>query len=99
MAVEGAALGVGLARRPGVADWPIMIMKAKAADRWFGMTWYADTLSLIGNKHHPCLHADPRFPDLDPGQRFDIRGRLLFFEGNLEDFTVIIRADNPEIFK
>jgi len=47
---------------PAVADWPIMIVRSAEAERWAGMTWYADTLSLVGNKGHPCMHADPFFP-------------------------------------
>ena len=89
---------LGWRRGPEVADWPIMIVRAKEAERWMGMTWYADTLSLVGNTWHPCLHADPFFPDLAPGERAEIHGRLLFFEGPLEDFTAFIRADNPDVF-
>ena len=45
---------LGWRRGPEVADWPIMIVRAKKQNRWFGMTWYLDTLSLVGNKWHPC---------------------------------------------
>jgi hypothetical protein len=89
---------LGWRRGPAVADWPVMIVKAKDADHWFGMTWYKDTLSLVGNKSHPCLHADPFFHDLDPGQRADIHGSLLFFEGTLDGLTAFLRQDNPEVF-
>jgi hypothetical protein len=50
------------------------------------MTWFEDTLSLVGNPGHPCFHADPRFPDLPPGANASIRGKLIFFEGALEGF-------------
>ena len=83
---------------PAVADWPIMIVRSAEEERWAAMTWYADTLSLVGNKWHPCLHADPFFPDLTPGERAEVHGRLLFFEGPLDDFTAFIRADNPDVF-
>jgi len=32
------------------------------------------------------MHADPFFDDLEPGQRAEIRGELLFFEGTIEQF-------------
>ena len=51
-----------------------------------GMTWHKNTHSLIGNLNHPCMHADPIFPDIEPGQERRIRGELLFFEGSLEAF-------------
>lgn len=73
-----------------------MIVRGKEQNRWYGMTCYLDTLSLVGNKWHPCLHADPFFPDLNPGERAEIRGRLLFFDGSLDDFTTFIREDNPD---
>jgi hypothetical protein len=84
---------------PKVADWPIMIARSREAERWVGMTWYDDTLSLIGNSAHPCLHADPHFPDLAPGERAEIQGSLLFFEGSLDAFTKVIQADKPGLFK
>ena len=71
-----------------VADWPVMLTRSNQADRWVGMTWQKDTLSLIGNQHHPCMHADPRFKDLEPGEAVAIRGKLFFFEGELADFDI-----------
>lgn len=50
------------------------------------MTWGKDTLSMIGNPDHPCMHADPHFPDLQPGASASVKGLLVFFEGALRDF-------------
>lgn len=38
-----------------------------------GRTWQ--------NPNCPCIHADPSFPDLDPGQEAVARGRLFAWEG------------------
>jgi hypothetical protein len=59
-----------------------------------GMTWREDTYSLIGNPDHPCMHADPFFPDLGAGQETRIQGDLLFFEGSLEAFEEWFRQRN-----
>lgn len=90
---------LGWRKGPEVADWPIMVVRSKEVERWAAMTWYTDTLSLVGNKFHPCLHADPFLPDLEPGGCAEIHGSLLFFEGSLDDFTQAIRKDDPEVFK
>lgn len=34
-----------------------------------------------GNPPCPCLHADPKFPDCEPGETQTLRGRLSFYEG------------------
>ena len=59
------------------------------------MTWFNDTLSLIGNPNHPCMHADPRFPDIAPGESATLRGRLVFFEGKLHDFDYRKQVGEP----
>ncbi|HQQ00343.1 MAG TPA: hypothetical protein PLY86_17960, partial [bacterium] len=56
-------------------------------ERLIAFTWGKSTISLVGNPDHPCMHADPFFPDLEPGQSASIHGKLIFFEGWLEDFT------------
>ena len=55
------------------------------------MTWYESTHAMTSNPDRPCMHADPIFPDLEPGQRADIYGELLFFEGTPDDFTAMFR--------
>jgi hypothetical protein len=69
-----------------VADWPVLVTRSSLAERWLGMTWRQDTLSLVGNPNHPCMHADPKFKDLAPGDSAAIHGRLFFFEGSLAEF-------------
>jgi len=69
-----------------MADLPVVITISNKADRLFAMSWGEHTLSMVGNANHPCVHADPFFENLEPGQEGRIRGRIVFFEGNLRDF-------------
>jgi hypothetical protein len=41
---------------------------------------------MVGNPGHPCIHADPRFADLESGATGTIHGRIVFFEGPLAAF-------------
>ena len=54
--------------------------------RLLAYTWGKHTLSMVGNAARPCVHADPFFPNLEPGENATIRGRIGFFEGTLGDF-------------
>ncbi|MCL5742381.1 MAG: hypothetical protein M1541_00440 [Acidobacteria bacterium] len=69
-----------------MADLPVILTTSNQADRLAAMTWYTDTLSMISNPNHPCMHADPRFRDLAPGETGSVRGRILFFQGRPGDF-------------
>jgi len=72
---------------PSSADWPVIATVSNPPGRIAAMTWYGSTYSLIGNPAHPCMHADPFFPDLGPFEGACIRGELLFFEGTLDGFA------------
>jgi hypothetical protein len=72
---------------PPVCDLPVMITVSNQAQRLVAMTWYDSTNAMVSNRERPCMHADPVFPDLEPGQRADIYGELIFFEGSADDFT------------
>ncbi|MCC6695532.1 MAG: hypothetical protein IT365_07870 [Candidatus Hydrogenedentes bacterium] len=69
-----------------VADVPMAVTVSSKADRLFAFTWGKHTLSMVSNARHPCVHADPYFPDIEPGKDASIRGALIFFEGELDDF-------------
>ncbi|GMV99265.1 MAG: hypothetical protein AMXMBFR84_04040 [Candidatus Hydrogenedentota bacterium] len=68
-----------------VADWPVMATRSNKAERYVLMTWYTDTLSMVSNPNHPCMHADPQFKDLAPGEESSVDGALIFHEGLLSD--------------
>lgn len=88
-AIEGAAYRVGW-RNSGklVCDKPVLATVSNQAERLVAMTWFTDTLSMVNNRHHPCMHADPIFDDLAPEQSQTVRGKLIFFEGPIEAFDV-----------
>ena len=69
-----------------VLDVPMVVTVSNKPDRLFAFTWGKDTLSMVGNPHHPCVHADPQFADLAPGATGAVHGKLVFFEGRLDDF-------------
>jgi len=69
-----------------VADLPVAVVVSNQAPRLMAMTWHTDTISMVANPNHPCVHADPKFKDLAPGESASIHGKLIFFEGKLEDF-------------
>lgn len=74
---------------PPVADLPVIVTLSSEGKRLVAMTWYEHTYSLIHNPRHPCMHADPFFPDLEPGQSHSIQGVLFFFDGELETFKEV----------
>jgi len=69
-----------------IADQPFIVTTSSENERLIAMTWHEDTLSLVSNPAHPCMHADPDWPDLDPGQEHTVHGKLVFFEGTLDEF-------------
>ncbi len=73
-----------------LADLPIIACRSNRAERLVAMTWGEHTLSLIGNPSHPCMHADPQFKDLQPGESASIRGEIIFFEGTIEQFEAFL---------
>ena len=73
--------GVGWRKHNGKSDQPIMYTVSNEAERLVAMTWLDDTLSMVSNGNHPCMHADPYFPDLESGQIHTIHGRIVFHEG------------------
>lgn len=75
-------------RRSGkpVADAPVAVVVSNRGDRLMAMTWGDATLSMVNNPNHPCVHADPVFPDLAPGASAVIAGAILFHEGPLDSF-------------
>ena len=74
-----------------VSDLPVVVTKSKIEGHLVAFTWFADTYSFIGNPNHPCVHADPVFTNLLPGDMQTIYGELIFFEGSLEEFEVMFR--------
>jgi len=83
---ERGLFHLGWRSGPTVSDRPVMITLSNKVPRLVAMTWHSHTLSLIGNPNHPCMHADPCFPDLEVGRKATIQGHLYFFEGSPQAF-------------
>jgi len=77
---------------PG-ADLPVIAALSNGGQRFVTMTWFKDTLSLVGNSKHPCFHADPGFPDLEPGNYASIEGTIFFLEGALDQLEARMKAN------
>ncbi|HVR75123.1 MAG TPA: hypothetical protein VMT52_12355, partial [Planctomycetota bacterium] len=58
------------------------VMAARSADgkRWIATVW--ERGRAWGNPPCPCVHSDPVFPDLEPGDEALVRGRVFFHEGD-----------------
>jgi hypothetical protein len=59
---------------------PYAIVRNGAGDRWIVHAW-SRPVRVWGNAPCPCLHSDPQFPDLEPGQEAKLVGRLWFYQG------------------
>jgi len=60
---------------------PYAIARHKELNRWI-ITGWEPIQRAWGNAPCPCLHADPQFPDCEPGQTVRCRGWLSFYEGD-----------------
>lgn len=65
---------------------PYAIVGNADKTRWIIHAW-SRPVRVWGNAPCPCLHSDPQFPDLAPGETGRLVGRLWFYEGkDLEGF-------------
>jgi len=60
---------------------PYVACRSRDGKRWIITAW-ENCNRPWGNEQCPCFHSDPKFPDLEPGQRHRLRGWLSFYEGS-----------------
>ena len=50
--------------------------------------WFSPASELFQNSDEPnmCIHSDPFFGDLEPGQSRSVDGKFIMFTGGLEQF-------------
>jgi len=60
---------------------PYVACRSTDGKRWIITAWEGCN-RLWGNEQCPCFHSDPKFPELEPGQRQRLRGWLSFYEGD-----------------
>ena len=80
--------------RDGALALPVIVTQSSRTNRLIAMSWFENTGPIWANQHHPCMHADPCFPDLEPGDRKTIDGLLVFFEGTLSGFEEWFRRES-----
>jgi len=88
---EEGRFRIGWRSGPKSADLPFMATVSRDAERLVAVTWLEDTYSLVTNPGHPCMHADPALPRVPSGDSASIRGEVIFFEGQLDEFTEYLR--------
>jgi hypothetical protein len=59
---------------------PYVACRSGDGKRWIITAW-ENCHNPWGNENCPCFHSDPKFPDLEPGRTYLLRGWLSFYEG------------------
>jgi hypothetical protein len=78
----GAASGFNAQQpRESVVERNGIAVRADEADRWIITAW-TPLHRAWQNPPVPCMHADPIFPDCEPGAQVSVHGTLRFYEGN-----------------
>ena len=73
---------------------PYAACKSSDGKRWIITAWEG-CYNPWANYKCPCFHSDPKFPDLDPGQKETLKGWLSFYEGeDIEPEFARIEATN-----
>ena len=67
-----------------IFEEPAAAVQSASGDRWILTAWERTGRSW-GNPRCPCMHADPVFPDCEPGRTVRLAGRLWFAEGSLAE--------------
>jgi hypothetical protein len=60
---------------------PYAACRSRDGKRWVITAW-EQCHRPWGNRHCPCLHSDPQFPDCMPGETKRLSGWLSFYEGD-----------------
>ena len=77
-----------------IADLPVMACQA-TDDHLVAFSWLQDTYSLISNPKHPCIHADPAVPDLEPGASYELHGEIFFTDHGLKEIEQRYEQTHP----
>jgi len=60
--------------------------------------WWTPGKSMIANANIPCMHADPYFGTLKPGEQSYAEGMILFTEGDPEPVISYLKAKDRRVF-
>lgn len=60
--------------------------------------WWTPGKSMIANANIPCIHADPYFGTLRPGEQAYAEGMVLFTEGDIEPVIAYLKLKEIKAF-
>jgi len=52
---------------------------------------------MIANSYIPCIHADPYFGTLKPGEEGFAEGLILFTEGNIKPIVKYLKKKSRDV--
>ena len=72
---------------PEIADSGLILTRSTEGD-YVAALWFDPAAELFHNcaDSNMCIHSDPTYGDLAPGASVTVAGRLILFEGSLEEF-------------
>ena len=74
---------------PELADSGLILTRSTQGDYLVAL-WFDPAAELFHNcdDNNMCIHSDPTYGDLAPGASVTVEGRLILFEGSLEEFEL-----------
>ena len=60
--------------------------------------WWTPGKSMIANSFIPCIHADPYFGTLNPGEEAYAEGLILFTEGDIKPIVKYLKKKDRKLF-
>jgi hypothetical protein len=60
--------------------------------------WWTPGKSMIANANIPCIHADPYFGTLKPGEQASAEGMILFTEGDIAPILAYLKMKESRAF-
>lgn len=74
------------------ADHGLIAVRSSVDNCWLGLGW-ADANKLMARSAIPCLHSEPSYPEIRPGQQIRATGRIYFHEGDLKTLEKRFHGD------
>lgn len=68
----------------GLVRYPLIAVQSRDG-QWMTAHAYGEGRSVASNAHYTCLHSNPGWPELAPGQSVKQTARFYFFKGSPEE--------------
>jgi hypothetical protein len=62
------------------------------------IVWWTPGKSMIANAFIPCMHADPYFGTLKPGEQAYAEGIILFTEGDIDPVVAFLKLKERKVY-